>query len=77
MLKFKVIDIKTGKEVSAEKIGEIAKENGLMEMDIDQFYIGEDGTLILRDDCGNTVICDRGQFLVERFSREEGIIEEE
>lgn len=58
MLKFKVIDITTGKEVSAEKIDEIAKENGLMDMDIDQFFIGEDGQLALADDCGNIAYCD-------------------
>jgi len=58
MLKFKVIDIKTGKEVSAEKIDEIAKENGLMDMDIDQFFIGEDGQLALADDCGKIAYCD-------------------
>ncbi len=58
MLKFKVIDIKTGKEVSAEKIDEIAKKNSLMDMDIDQFFIGEDGQLVLADDCGKIACCD-------------------
>ena len=58
MIRFKVIDITTGREVSSEKIDKIAKENELMDMDIDQFYIGEDGTLILADDCGNTAYCD-------------------
>ncbi len=56
MIRFKVIDITTGREVSSEKIDKIAKENGLM--DIDQFYIGEDGTLILADDCGKIAYCD-------------------
>lgn len=55
---FKVIDITTGREVSSEKIDKIAKENELMDMDIDQFYIGEDGTLILADDYGNIAYCD-------------------
>ena len=58
MLKFKVIDIRTGKEVSAEKINEIAKESGLMDMDIDQFFIGEDGQLVLADNCGKIAYCD-------------------
>ena len=62
MLKFKVIDVKTGKEVSIEKINEIAKENGLMDMDIDQFFVGEDGQLILTDDCGNIAYCDMEQL---------------
>lgn len=56
-MKFRVIDTSTGKEVSAEKIESIAKENGLMGMDIDQFYIGEDGQLVLADDCGNIAQC--------------------
>lgn len=58
MVKFKVIDIATGREVSSEKIDKIAKENGLMDMDIDQFFIGEDGQLVLADDCGNIAYCD-------------------
>ncbi len=57
MAKFKVIDITTGREVSSEKINKIAKENGLMDMDIDQFFIGEDGQLALADDCDNIARC--------------------
>ena len=53
MIKFKVIDTTTGKEVSVKKINRIAKENGLMEDDIDAFFISEDGQLALVDDCGN------------------------
>ncbi len=56
-MKFRVIDTSTGKEVSAEKTANIAKENELMEMDIDQFFIGEDGQLVLADDCGNIARC--------------------
>lgn len=52
-MKFRVIDTSTGKEVSAEKRKSIAKENGLMDMDIDQFFVGEDGQLVLADNCGN------------------------
>lgn len=62
MRTFKIIDITTGKEVSAEKIEKIAKENGLMDMDIDQFFIGEDGQLVLADDCGNLAYCDMEQL---------------
>ena len=58
MVNFRVIDMTTGREVSAEKIAKIAKENGLMEMDIDQFFIGEDGRLMLADDCGQIAYCD-------------------
>ena len=58
MKTFKVIDITTGREVSAKKIDKIAKENGLMDMDIDQFFFGEDGQLVLADDCDNIAYCD-------------------
>lgn len=58
MVKFKVIDTTTGREVSSEKINKIAKENGLVDMDIDQFFIGENGQLALADDCGNIAYCD-------------------
>ena len=58
MIKFKVIDTITGREVSTEKINKIAKANSLMDMDIDQFFIGEDGQLALADDCGNIAHCD-------------------
>ncbi len=58
MAKFKVIDITTGREVASEKIDKIAKKNGLMYMDIDQFFIGEDGQLVLADDCGKIAYFD-------------------
>ena len=57
-MKFIIIDTTTGREVSTDKIDKIAKENGLMDMDIDQFFIGEDGQLVLADDCGNVAYCD-------------------
>ena len=57
MRTFKIFDMTTGREVSADKIDEIAKENGLIDMDIDQFFIGEDGQLALADDCDNIARC--------------------
>ena len=62
---FKVIDIKTGKEPTNRVITRIAKEGLLMEFDIDQFFVGEDGSLILADDCGNITYVDRNRFKVE------------
>lgn len=58
MKTFKIFDLITGREVSADKIEEIAKAHGLMDMDIDQFFIGEDGQLALADDCDNIARCD-------------------
>ena len=35
-----------------------------MFMDIDQFFVGEDGSLVLADDCGNITYCDATRFKV-------------
>ena len=40
-------------------------------MDIDQFFVGEDGSLILVDDCGNSVYCDAIRFKVVAESEEQ------
>lgn len=37
---FKIMDRKTGKEPTERVIRNIAKKGGLMEMDIDGFYVG-------------------------------------
>ena len=62
---FKVIDSKTGKEPTTRVIDNIAKKGGLMVCDIDQFFVGEDGSLVLADDCGNITYVDRNRFKVE------------
>ena len=36
-----------------------------MEMDIDGFYVGEDGQIILVDDCGRVTWCDMSRFKAE------------
>lgn len=61
---FKVIDTKTGKEPTSKVIDNIAKKGGLMRMDINQFFVGEDGAIILADDCGNITYCDTIRFKV-------------
>ena len=61
---FKVIDKRTGKEPTHRVIENIAKKGGLMTMDIGQFYVGEDGSLVLSDDCGNITYCDTKRFEV-------------
>ena len=67
---FKVIDIKTGKEPTDKVISNIAKEGGLIIADIDQFFVGEDGSLVLADDCGNITYCDMERFKVVVESEE-------
>lgn len=59
---FTIIDKETGHEVVGNVIYEIAKYGGLVVMDIDQFAICEDGSIILLDDCGNFTYCDNERF---------------
>lgn len=63
-MKFKVIDIKTGKEPTSRVINNIAKNGGLVITHIDQFFMGEDGSLVLADDRGQIAYCDRERFKV-------------
>jgi len=62
---FRIIDNKTGKEPTDRVISNIARKGGLMEMDIDGFYVDEDGQIILVDDCGNCTWVDAKRFKVE------------
>lgn len=68
---FKIIDTKTGKEPTSRVIDNIARKGGLMTMDIDQFYVGEDGCLVLADDCGKMTYCDTKRFKVVAESEED------
>lgn len=70
---FKVIDTKTGKEPTNRVIDNIAKKGGLMVMDIDQFFVGEDGSLILVDDCENITYCDVTRFKVVTESEDKEV----
>lgn len=67
---FKVIDTKTGKEPTERVINNIAKKGGLMTMDIDQFFVGEDGEIVLADDCGSVIYLDRERFVIKVDDRE-------
>lgn len=62
---FKIIDKKTGKEPTDRVISNIAKRGNLIECDIDQFFVGEDGSLVLMDDCGNVSYVDTRRFKVK------------
>ena len=61
-MKIEIIDNTTGRPPSAELIECIAKEYGLMEMDIDQFAVTEDGHVVLIDDCGSCSYVDTEGF---------------
>ena len=57
-----IIDTATGRPPAVEKIDRIAKEYGLMEMDIDQFAVTEDGQIVLLDECGYYSYVDAESF---------------
>lgn len=62
---FTIIDTKTGREPDLDTI--LLTEGwapGLCGSDIDQFFVGEDGTIALADDCGNLAIAPYGRFAV-------------
>ena len=62
---FSVIDTKTGKEADTYMIA--LKEDWAKELcycDIDGWAIGEDGTLMLVDECGRCAYADRERFKV-------------
>ena len=61
---FKVIDKETGGEPTAKVLERMAKNGGLMEMDIDQFYVGEDGQIALADECGRIAYVGSERFEV-------------
>ena len=62
---FQVIDHKTGKVASPYHIAMKEKwATGLCYCDMEGFAIGEDGSLMLLDECGNFVYCDRERFEV-------------
>lgn len=57
---FKVIDKQTGREYSEKNVN----TDGLMNMDLDQMFLGEDGSLVMADDCNNIAFQDRDRFKV-------------
>ena len=68
---FYVIDKRTGKQATARVLDNIAKKNGLVRCDIDQFFVGEDGALVLADDCGNIAYVDTKRFKVKWYGESE------
>ena len=70
---FKIIDRKTGKEPTDRVITAQARSGNLIPCDIDGFYVGEDGQIILVDDCGNCTWLDMRRFKVESHNEVERI----
>jgi hypothetical protein len=67
-MKFNVIDLQTGKVLTRDDLEQIALTEEwakyLMHCDIEQFAIGEDGTLFLLDECGKYECCPPDRFEV-------------
>ena len=64
-MRFTVIDNETGLPPDLQKIAlEESWTSGLIHCDIDGFFIGEDGALILMDDCGNACYCPAERFKI-------------
>ena len=72
-MSFQVLDKKTMKEVSLDNFTELARNNDLMEFDIEGFAFQEDGTLLLCDECGRFAYVPReDKYIIrvkERFGR--------
>ncbi len=66
--KFEVLN-NNGKPLTTDEIDKLAKEGGLFDMDIDQFYIGQDGSIILADDCGNMTYLDKDKYIIRMIGR--------
>ena len=62
---FKVIDVTTGREPTAQVLSDMARQGGLIERDIDCFALTEDAHLILLDSCGHAMYCDMERFKAE------------
>ena len=64
-MNFSVVDIRTGEYPDVEKIAlNEGWAKGLVYCDIEGFFINEDGTLCLADECGNYAYCPHGMFKI-------------
>ena len=61
---FKVIDNNTGKEPNLNLICHEYWSERLLQCDVDQFAVTEDGHLLLIDDCENMVYCPKDRFTI-------------
>ena len=68
---FKVIDTKTGKEPTRRVVQNIKNKVVERTMDIDQFFVGQDGALALLDEYGRIISVDMERFKVVAESEDE------
>lgn len=65
MISFDVIDLETGEYPDLEGIALMEDwASDLMYCDMQGFYIGEGGRLLLADECGRYEHCPRGRFKI-------------
>ena len=65
-MSFQVLNKKTMKEVSLDDFTELARNNDLMEFDMDGFALQEDGTLLLCDECSRFAYVPREEKYIIR-----------
>ena len=71
-MNFQILDKKTMKEVSLDNFTELARNNDLMEFDIEGFALQEDGTLLLCDECGRFAYVPREEKYIIRVKERFG-----
>ncbi|WP_279146692.1 MULTISPECIES: hypothetical protein [Clostridium] len=72
MYQFKVIDKKTGNVPDVRRIAhEEEWAQDLVFCDMEGFYLGEDGTLILADECGHFAYCPLDRFEIKFIPQDE------
>lgn len=64
-MQFTVIDLETGEYPDVKKLLKEDWAKNLVHCNIDGFYLGQDGELILADKCGNYASCPCDRFKIE------------
>ena len=71
-MSFQVLDTKTMKEVNLDDFTALARNNNLMEFDLEGFALQEDGTLLLCDECGRFAYVPREEKYIIRVEERFG-----
>ena len=71
-MSFQVLDTKTMKEVNLDDFTALARNNNLMEFDLEGFALQEDGTLLLCDECGRFAYAPREEKYIIRVEERFG-----
>ena len=71
-MNFQILDKKTMKEVGLDDFTALARNNNLMEFDLEGFALQEDGTLLLCDECGRFAYVPREEKYIIRVEERFG-----